>query len=345
MGMRIAINGFGRIGRNVFRICAKRDDVEVVHINDLTDAKTLAHLLKYDSIHGRFEGEVEAKDNAIVVNGKTIAITAIKDPAQLPHKANKIDFAVEATGVFASKEGCQKHIDAGAAKVILTVPAKDAIDATIVMGVNEGDLRPEHKIISNASCTTNCLAPVAKVLDEAFGIERGLMTTVHAYTNDQNILDLPHKDLRRARAAALSIIPTTTGAAKAVGEVLPGLKGKLDGVAMRVPVPDGSMIDLVCILKKKVTIDEVNKAFADAARKPMKGVLEYCTDPIVSCDIIGNPSSSIFDAKSTMVMGDNMVKVVSWYDNEWGYSMRVVDLMLFAHKLKDKQPAKSGATK
>jgi len=336
MGMRISINGFGRIGRNVFRICAKRDDVEVVHINDLTDAKTLAHLLKYDSVHGKFEGTVEAAENAIVVNGKKITITAIKDPAQLPHKANAIDFAVEATGVFASRDGCQKHIDAGAAKVILTVPSKDEIDATIVMGVNEGSLKPEHKIISNASCTTNCLAPIAKVLDEAFGIERGLMTTVHAYTNDQNILDLPHKDLRRARSAALSIIPTTTGAARAVGEVLPNLKGKLDGFAMRVPVPDGSVVDLVCVLKKKVTVDEVNKAFSEAAKKPMKGVLEYCTDPIVSVDVIGNPASSILDAKSTMVMGDNMVKVVSWYDNEWGYSMRVVDLMLYAHQLSSK---------
>ncbi|MBL8857168.1 MAG: type I glyceraldehyde-3-phosphate dehydrogenase [Planctomycetes bacterium] len=343
MGMRIAINGFGRIGRNVFRICARRTDVEVVHINDLTDAQTLAHLLKYDSVHGRFDGTVEAKGNDLIVNGKTITITAIKDPAQLPHKLNKVDFAVEATGVFASRDGCQKHLDAGAAKVILTVPSKDAIDATIVMGVNEEELRAEHKIISNASCTTNCLAPVAKVLDEAFGIERGLMTTIHAYTNDQNILDLPHKDLRRARAAALSIIPTTTGAARAVGEVLPRLKGKLDGVAMRVPVPDGSMIDLVCVLKKKVTIDEVNKAFLEASAKRMKGVLEYCTDPIVSSDIIGNPSSSILDAKSTMVMGDNMVKIVSWYDNEWGYSMRVVDLMLYAHKLKDSKPAAAGA--
>jgi glyceraldehyde 3-phosphate dehydrogenase len=333
MGMRISINGFGRIGRNVFRLLAGRDDAEVVHINDITDAKTLAYLLKYDSVHGPFQGTVEAADGAIVVNGKKIAITAIRDPAQLPHKANRVDFAIEATGVFASREGCQKHIDAGAAKVLLTVPSKDPIDATIVMGVNEHALKPEHKIISNASCTTNCLAPVAKVLDEAFGIERGLMTTIHAYTNDQNILDLPHKDLRRARAAALSIIPTTTGAARAVGEVLPGLKGKLDGVAMRVPVPDGSMIDLVVVLKKKVTIEEVNKVFADAANKPMKGVLEYCVDPIVSSDVIGNPASSIFDAKSTMVMGDNMVKVIAWYDNEWAYSARVVDLMLFAHKL------------
>jgi glyceraldehyde 3-phosphate dehydrogenase len=345
MGMRIAINGFGRIGRNVFRICEARDDVEVVHINDLTDAKTLAHLLKYDSIHGRFEGKVEAVEGAIVVNGKKIAITAIKDPATLPHKANAIDFAVEATGVFANREGCQKHLDAGASKVILTVPAKDAIDATIVMGVNEAMLKPEHKIISNASCTTNCLAPVAKVLDEAFGIERGFMTTIHAYTNDQNILDLPHKDLRRARAAALSIIPTTTGAAKAVGEVLPGLKGKLDGVAVRVPVPDGSMIDLVCIVKKKVTIDEVNKVMADAAKKPLAGILEYQPDPIVSCDVIGNASSSIFDAKSTMVIGDTMVKVVAWYDNEWGYSCRVVDLMLFAHGLSGKKSGKPAAAK
>jgi glyceraldehyde 3-phosphate dehydrogenase len=337
MGMRIAINGFGRIGRNVFRICAKRNDVEVVHINDLTDAKTLAYLLKYDSVHGKFEGSIEAQESAIVVNGKKIQISAIKDPAQLPHRANEVDFVVEATGVFASREGCQKHITAGAAKVILTVPAKDEIDATVVMGVNQETLKAEHRIISNASCTTNCLAPVAKVLDDAFGIERGLMTTIHAYTNDQNILDLPHKDLRRARAAALSIIPTTTGAARAVGEVLPGLKGKLDGVSMRVPVPDGSMIDLVCILKKKVTIDEVNKAMASAAAKSLAGILEYCTDPIVSCDVIGNPHSSILDAKSTMVMGDNMVKIVAWYDNEWGYSMRVVDLMLLAHNLKAKK--------
>ena len=340
MGMRISINGFGRIGRNVFRILVGREDAEVVHINDITDAKTLAYLLKYDSVHGPFRGQVEAADGAIVVNGKKIAITAIRDPSQLPHKDNRIDFVVEATGIFASREGCQKHIDAGAAKVLLTVPSKDPIDATIVMGVNEDALKPEHKIISNASCTTNCLAPVAKVLDEAFGIERGLMTTIHAYTNDQNILDLPHKDLRRARAAALSIIPTTTGAAKAVGEVLPNLKGKLDGVAMRVPVPDGSMVDLVAVLKRKVTVEEVNKAFADAAKKPMKGVLEYCTDPIVSSDVIGNPSSSILDAKSTMVMGDNMVKVVAWYDNEWAYSMRVVDLMLYAHELADKRAGK-----
>jgi glyceraldehyde 3-phosphate dehydrogenase len=345
MAMRIAINGFGRIGRNVFRICAARKDCEVVHINDLTDAKTLAYLLKYDSVHGRFEGQVESADGAILVNGKRITISAIKDPAQLPHASHKVDFAIEATGVFASREGCQKHLDAGAAKVILTVPSKDPIDAMIVMGVNQEALKPEHKIISNASCTTNCVAPVAMVLDEAFGIERGLMTTIHAYTNDQNILDLPHKDLRRARAAALSIIPTTTGAARAVGEILPKLKGKLDGVSMRVPVPDGSMIDLVCTLKKKVTVEEVNKAFGDAAHKRLGGILEYCNDPIVSADIIGNACSAIFDAKSTMVMDGNMVKVVAWYDNEWGYSMRVVDLMLFAHQLSSGKPAPTAAAK
>ncbi len=343
MAMRIAINGFGRIGRNVFRICAARKDVEVVHINDLTDAKTLAYLLKYDSVHGRFEGTVEAAEGAIVVNGKRITVSAIKDPAQLPHKSHQVDFAIEATGVFASREGCQKHIDAGAAKVILTVPSKDPIDATIVMGVNQEALKPEHKIISNASCTTNCVAPVAMILDEAFGIEHGLMTTIHAYTNDQNILDLPHKDLRRARAAALSIIPTTTGAARAVGEVLPKLKGKLDGVSMRVPVPDGSMIDLVCVLKKSATVEEINRVFHDAAHKRLGGILEYCVDPIVSVDIIGNGCSAIFDSKSTMVMAGNMVKIVAWYDNEWGYSMRVVDLMLFAHALTSGKPAKAAA--
>lgn len=326
MATKIAINGFGRIGRNVFRIACSRPELELVSINDLTDAKTLAYLLKYDSVHGRFEGEVTADGDALVVNGRRIPVTAVKDPAQLPHAANAIDIVIESTGVFTSREGCEKHLTAGAKKVLLTVPAKDAIDATIVLGVNDGTLKKEHKIVSNASCTTNCLAPVAKVLDECFGIERGLMTTVHAYTNDQNILDLPHKDLRRARAAAVSIIPTTTGAAKAVGEVLPGLKGKLDGVAMRVPVPDGSMIDLTCVLKKSVTVDEVNAAMKAAAHGALRGVLGYTEDPIVSADIIGCPDSSLFDAKSTMVMAGNMVKVVSWYDNEWGYSCRVVDL-------------------
>ncbi len=332
--MRIAINGFGRIGRLVFRNLLQYKDMEVVHINDLTDPATLAHLLKWDSVHGKFEGTIAAEKDAIIVNGKRIAISAEKDPAKLPHAANRIDFCIEATGIFASREACQKHLDAGAGKVILTVPAKDEIDAMVVMGVNHGTLKKEHRILSNASCTTNCLAPLAKVLYDAFGIEQGLMTTIHAYTNDQNILDLPHKDLRRARAAACSIIPTTTGAAKAVGKILPELKGKLDGVAMRVPVPDGSMVDFVATLKSDVTIEKVNAAFAAAAKTPgLEGVLTYEADPIVSADIVGNPASSIFDAQSTMVMGTRMVKVVAWYDNEWGYSARVVDLVRCVHKL------------
>ncbi|MEQ1893389.1 MAG: type I glyceraldehyde-3-phosphate dehydrogenase [Planctomycetota bacterium] len=332
--MRIAINGFGRIGRNVFRICHSKG-LEVVSINDLTDAATLAYLLRYDSVHGRFAGKVEAtKDNALIVDGKRIQVTAEKDPAKLPHAANKVDFVIESTGVFASREGCQKHIDAGAPKVVLTVPAKDEIDAMVVMGVNEDTLKPEHKIISNASCTTNCLAPVAKVLHEAFGIEHGLMTTVHAYTNDQNILDLPHKDLRRARAAAVNIIPSTTGAARAVGKILPMLKGRLDGTSMRVPVPDGSVIDLTAQVTKSTTVEEVNAAFkAAAAKKPLVGILEYTEDPVVSSDVLHYPVSALFDAQSTMVMQGKMVKVVAWYDNEWGYSNRVVDLVQYAHAL------------
>ncbi len=351
MGLRVSINGFGRIGRNVFRILSQRDDVEVVHINDLTDAKTLAHLLKYDSVHRKFPGTVETAEGAIVVNGKKITITAERDPANLPHAKNKIDVVVESTGIFTTREGCTKHLTAGAGKVLLTAPAKDGpdgkseMDATIVLGVNDEQLKAEHRLISNASCTTNCLAPVAKVLDEAFGVEKGLMTTIHAYTNDQNILDLPHKDLRRARAAALSIIPTSTGAAKAIGEVYPRLKGKMHGIAMRVPVPDGSMIDLTVVLSKKVTKEEVNKAMEAASKKSMKGILEYCVDPIVSSDIIGNPSSSIFDALSTQVMGDTLVKVVSWYDNEWGYSQRVVDLLVVAGNLKPKKAAQTPAAK
>jgi glyceraldehyde 3-phosphate dehydrogenase len=353
MAIRVSINGFGRIGRNVFRILAQRSDVEVVHINDLTDAKTLAYLLKYDSVHGTFEGKVEAADSAIVVNGRTIPITAEKDPAALPHARNKVDFVIESTGVFTNREGCTKHLTAGAGKVILTAPAKEGkdksagseMDATIVMGVNHHELKPEHRLMSNASCTTNCLAPVAKVLDESFGIEKALMTTVHAYTNDQNILDLPHKDLRRARAAAVSIIPTSTGAAKAIGEVLPRLKGKMHGIALRVPVPDGSVVDLTCVVSKKVTKEEVNAAMQAAAGKSMKGFLEYCTDPVVSIDIVGNPASSIFDALSTQVIGDNLVKVVSWYDNEWGYSQRVVDLMLYAASLKAGKAAQPATAK
>ncbi len=329
MTKKVAINGFGRIGRNVFKIIQNRPDIEVVGINDLTDAKTLAHLLKYDSIHGKFIGTVEAKENSIVVNGKTIKITATRDPKELNWGALGVDVAIEATGIFRSaqsnKGGYLDHIKAGAKKVILTVPAKDEI-STVVLGVNNQVICSETKAYSNASCTTNCLAPVAKVLNDSFGIVKGIMNTIHSYTNDQNILDLPHSDLRRARAAALSIIPTTTGAAKAVALVIPELKGKLDGMAMRVPTPDGSVVDLVCELKKNVTKEDVNSAMKQAAQNSLKGILEYTEDPIVSCDVIGNSHSSIFDAQATMCM-DNMVKIISWYDNEIGYSHRVVDLI------------------
>jgi glyceraldehyde 3-phosphate dehydrogenase len=343
--MRIAINGFGRIGRNVFRVCHQKG-LEVVSINDLTDAATLAYLLRYDSVHGRFAGKVEAAKDGLIVDGKKIQVTAEKDPAKLPHAANRVDFVIESTGVFASREGCQKHVTAGGPKVILTVPAKDEIDAMVVMGVNEQSLKPEHTIISNASCTTNCVAPVAKVLHDAFGIQHGLMTTVHAYTNDQNILDLPHKDLRRARAAAQNIIPTTTGAARAVGKILPDLKGKLDGVSLRVPVPDGSVVDLVATLARSVTVEEVNAAFRSAAsKKPLAGILEYTDDPIVSSDVIHQAASALFDAQSTMVMQGTMVKVVAWYDNEWGYSNRVVDLMVYAHTLSSKAPRAAAKAK
>ncbi len=327
MGMRIAINGFGRIGRNVFRIIhGSHSDVQVVSINDITDAKTLGHLLKYDSVHGRFAGQVVVGDGYLEIDGTKVQITAERDPANLPHAANEIDFVVEATGIFRTREACAKHLQAGAKRVLLTVPPKDEIDNMIVLGVNDGELRASDRIISNASCTTNCLAPVAKVLSDSFGLEHGLMTTVHAYTNDQRMLDLPHSDLRRARAAAANIIPTTTGAARAVGKILPELKGKLDGCAMRVPVPDGSVVDLVAKLSREVTAAEVNAAVS-AAAAGMGGVLEYTEDPLVSSDVVGNPHSSIFDALSTMVIGGNLVKVVSWYDNEWGYSNRVVELM------------------
>jgi glyceraldehyde 3-phosphate dehydrogenase len=328
MAVKIAINGFGRIGRLVFRIAHKRDDMNVVAINDITDAKTLAHLLKYDSVHGRFSGKVEAKDQAIVVDGKEIKISAERDPANLPWAALGVDIVIESTGVFRKKEQIAKHLTAGARKVLLTVPAKDEIDATIVLGVNDDDLKPEHKIVSNASCTTNCLAPVAKVLNDTYGIKEGLMTTIHAYTNDQRILDLPHSDLRRARAAAMSMIPTTTGAAKAVGKVIPTLNGKLNGMAIRVPTPDGSVVDLVATTEKTVTVESVNAAMKKAAEGEMRGILEYMKDPIVSVDIVGNAHSSIFDSLATMTIGTNMVKIISWYDNEWGYSNRVVDLMV-----------------
>lgn len=327
MAIKVAINGFGRIGRLVFRIIESQKAFEVVQINDITSAEVLAHLLKYDSIHGRFKGNVTATADAIVVNGKKIQISAEKEPVKLPWGKLGVDVVLEATGVFRKKSQLETHLQAGAKKVLLTVPSKDEIDATIVIGVNDQMLKPGHKIVSNASCTTNCLAPVAKVLHDKFGIERGLMTTVHAYTNDQRILDLPHSDLRRARAAAMSMIPTTTGAAKAVGKVIPELKGKLDGFAIRVPTPDGSVVDLVADLKVKVTKEDINSAMKEAANDKLKGILEYTEDPIVSIDIIGNPHSSIFDALSTMVVDGNMVKVVAWYDNEWGYSCRVVDLM------------------
>ena len=327
MAIKVAINGFGRIGRLVFKAAQAKEDIEIVAVNDLTDAKTLAYLLKYDSVHGRFPGSVEAKEDSFIVNGKTVKVLAERDPGNLPWSALGIDVVIESTGIFRAKAQIQKHIDAGAKKVILTVPSKDEIDATIVLGVNEDALKPEHKIVSNASCTTNCLAPVAKVLNDKFGIKRGLMTTVHGYTNDQKILDMPHSDLRRARACAVSLIPTTTGAAKAVGKVIPELNGKLDGMAMRAPVADGSVVDLVAELEKDVTVEEINAAIKEAAEGPLKGILEYCDEPIVSVDIIDNPASSIFDAQATSVMDGNFVKVLSWYDNEWGYSNRVVGLI------------------
>jgi glyceraldehyde 3-phosphate dehydrogenase len=329
MAIKVAINGFGRIGRNVFKLAHKNLGIEIVAINDLTDPKTLAHLLKYDSVHGRFDGVVTAESDAIVVDGTRIPIYAIRSPKDLPWGELNVDVAIESTGVFASAEsdrgGYKDHLTAGAKKVILTVPAKDQI-TTVVLGVNDEAISSEIDAYSNASCTTNCLAPIAKVLHDNFGIVKGMMNTIHAYTNDQNILDLPHSDLRRARGAAQSIIPTTTGAARAVALVLPDLKGKLDGMAMRVPVPDGSVVDLVCEVEKDVTVEAVNAAFKAAAEGAMKGVLEYTEDPIVSSDIIGNPHSSIVDSGLTMVMGKT-IKVISWYDNEMGYSNRVVDLV------------------
>jgi len=324
MAIKVGINGFGRIGRLVFRRCMEIGGFDFVGINDLTSAATLGHLLKYDSVHGRFNGEVKVEGNDLVVNGDRIKITAEKDPSKLDWKG--VDVVIESTGVFRDKESCLKHISAGAKKVILTVPPKGEIDAMVVLGVNENDLTGNEQVVSNASCTTNCLAPMVKVLNDAFGVEKGFMTTVHSYTNDQQLLDLPHSDLRRARAAALSIIPTTTGAAKAIGKIIPELKGKLDGFSLRVPTPDGSITDFVAVLKKEVTDEEVNAAFKKAAAGELKGILEYTEDPIVSADIVGNSHSNIFDALSTMANG-NLVKVVGWYDNEYGYSSRVVDLI------------------
>ena len=326
--IKVGINGFGRIGRNVFKIMIEQGGFEIVGINDLTSTKTLAHLLKYDSTQGKFNGNVEFDEKNIIVNGNAIAVTAERSPALI--KWNKTpDVVVEATGIFRSKEspkgGYGDHLKAGAKKVILTVPAADTIDRMIVLGVNDADLKSEDQCISNASCTTNCLAPIVKILHDNFGLEQGFMNTIHAYTNDQMILDAPHSDLRRARSAAVSQIPTTTGAAKAVGKIIPELKGKIDGMAVRVPVPTGSMCDFTCTLKREVTIEEINAAVKKAALGSMKGIVEYTEDPIVSCDIIHNTHSSIFDSQLTMVSG-KMVKVVSWYDNEWGYSCRVVDL-------------------
>jgi glyceraldehyde 3-phosphate dehydrogenase len=327
---RIAINGFGRIGRCVLRAAIERGekDLEFVSINDLTDTKTLAHLLKYDSVHGKLDAEVKATEKGIVVNGKEIQITAIKSPAELPHAANKVDLVLECTGLFTAREKAEGHLTAGGPRVLISAPATNP-DITVAYGINHTAIdRAKHKIISNASCTTNCLTPVAKVLLESFGIKRGLMTTIHSYTNDQNLLDLPHKDLRRARAAALSMIPSTTGAAKAVAEVIPALKGKLNGTAVRVPTPNVSLVDLTVELEKETTKQEINAAFKAAADGPLKGVLEYSEEPTVSIDYNGNPHSSIFDATNTMVMGDksNFVKVFAWYDNEWGFSNRMVDV-------------------
>ncbi|OHB90993.1 MAG: type I glyceraldehyde-3-phosphate dehydrogenase [Planctomycetes bacterium RIFCSPHIGHO2_02_FULL_52_58] len=327
MPIKVGINGFGRIGRITFRAIAKRPNIEVVAINDLADAKSLAFLLKYDSVHRKFQGTVESRGDALVVNGKTIKLLKEKDPARLPWKDLGVDVAIESTGIFTSRADCEKHLQAGAKKVLLSAPPKDGVDATIVLGVNQHFLKPEHKILSNASCTTNSLAPMAKVLHENFGIEKGLMTTIHAYTNDQKVTDFVHSDLRRARGAAINIIPTTTGAAKAIGEVIPELKGKLDGIAMRVPVADGSITDLVALLKKKTTREEVNQAFKQAAQGTLKGILEYCDEPIVSSDIIGNSHSCIFDSLSTYTIQDNLVKVMGWYDNEWGFSQRMVELI------------------
>lgn len=328
MGVRVGINGFGRIGRLVFRVLASRpSEFDVVMVNDLTKPDMLATLLKYDSTHRRFNGTVAVDGNSLIVNGKPIKVTGERDPAKIPWKEAEVDVVLESTGFFTDRAGLEKHIAAGAPKVVLSAPAKGDIDATIVLGVNDNILTPAMKLISNASCTTNCLAPMAKVLNDKFGIVNGLMTTVHAYTNDQRVLDLVHEDARRARAAAQNIIPTSTGAAKAVGLVIPELKGKLTGFALRVPVPTGSVTDLTATLKTSVTAEQINAAIKEAAEGPFKGIMEYTTDPIVSSDIIGNPHSSIFDGSWTHVIDGTLVKVMSWYDNEWGYSNRSADII------------------
>jgi len=326
--MRIAINGFGRIGRSVFRILNDMQGVSVVAINDVADDEALAYLLRHDTVMGSFPDRVEVSDGTLRTTHQTVRMISVADPANLPWKELAVDFVVEATGRFRRRAELEKHLAAGAGRVVLTVPAKDAIDATVVLGVNEDALRPEHRIVSNASCTTNCLAPMAKVLHEAFGIEAGVMTTVHAYTNDQRLADVPHSDWRRSRAAAENIIPTTTGAARAVGKVLPALAGRLDGMAMRVPIPDGSLVDLVVALKTGVTPEAVNEAVRSASLTPrLRRIMKYSVDPIVSSDIVGDPHSCIFDAPFTRVTGGRFVKTLAWYDNEWGYANRVVDLM------------------
>lgn len=326
--MRVAINGFGRIGRSVFRILDKRRGIDVVAINDLFDPEALAYLLKYDTVMGPFGGAVSVEEGYLKTTDSTVKMLAERDPGALPWKEMDIDIVVESTGIFVTREQLQTHLDAGAGRVILTVPAKDDIDYMVVIGVNEDGLKPEHRIVSNASCTTNCLAPMARVLHEAFGIVEGIINTVHAYTNDQRLADVPHKDWRRSRAAAENIIPTTTGAAKAVGKIMPELAGKLDGIASRVPVPDGSVVDLVCELEKEVTVEAIHDAVREAAHTPrLKNILSYSTLPIVSTDIIGDPHSSIYDAPFTRVAGGHFVKTLNWYDNEWAYSNRVVDLI------------------
>jgi len=326
MAIKVGINGFGRIGRLVFRAMARTKDLEVVAVNDLADAKSLAVLLKHDSVFRAFPGTVEAKDGAIMVNGREVKALSLRDPAELPWKDMGVEIAIESTGVFRTRAQIEAHLKAGAKKAILSAPAKDKLDLTVVIGVNDDALKPEHKILSNASCTTNCLAPMAKVLNDSFGIEKAFMTTIHAYTNDQAVADQIHKDLRRARAAAINIIPTTTGAAKAIGQVIPELDGKMDGIAMRVPVPDGSVTDLVAIVGKDVTVEDVNGAMKKAAEGDLKGIMEYTDEPLVSSDVIGNEHSCIFDSSITSVNGGNLVKVVGWYDNEWAYSCRVADL-------------------
>lgn len=332
MGIKVAINGFGRIGRNLVRSAIENPDIDILAINDLTDPKTLAHLLRYDSVQGIFNAKIDVQDNYIILNGKRIRVLAEKDPQALPWKELGIQIALESTGKFVTRDGAQRHINAGAGRVIISAPATDP-DITLAIGVNEGDFNPEKdRIISNASCTTNCLAPIAKVINDNFGIKRGFMTTIHSYTNDQRLLDLPHKDLRRARAAALSMIPTSTGAAKAVGLVLPALKGRLDAIAIRVPTPNVSLIDLVVELERDATSKEINEAVKKAAGSTLKGIVEYSEEPLVSIDMNGNPHSAIFDSALTMMLEKRMVKVIAWYDNEWGYSCRINDLIRYIGK-------------